>query len=446
MKKLLLALLLPLALGSLLRGAAAGLPSISFTTSQAQFAAGDSITIREVLASSSTLGPGTTLVVRGDYTLQSRDSALLAINLTSSQNSQTSGLATSRKQITAGSGTFELEFLVQAVGTVHVTFYSTVNGASFGGIYFAGSAGGTPTNPNPPTTPTTPTVPTVTPPINTAGLVSVPFATSRIQFASGDGITIQEVLASSPRMEPGDTVVVRGQYTLQSQARATLMVSLTVNAPGSSTPTAPTSRKTIDAGTGGFELEYRIQQPGALHVTFYPWPEGSSFGGVYFAPPAGATASNVVAISNPPANIGKLGNLSVRSLVGSGEGALVAGISVTDQERYVLIRGVGPSLAAFGVTGTLRKPTLTVHAANGEVVANASSWSTAFTGDRRAGIEMLARSVGAFPLTVGSDDAVLNLRLVPGTYTVTLTPGDGQSGVAVLEVYASSTFSLPTTP
>ena len=274
----------------------------------------------------------------------------------------------------------------------------TSGGSSFGRIYFSGAQNaGTG--------------------INTAGLVSVPFATSRAQYATGDAITLQEVLASSPRLEPGNTVVVRGQYTLQSREEAVLMISLTTNVPGVVSTVSPSSRKVINAGSGTFELAYEVRQPGSLHVTFYPGGVGSSsFGGVYFAPPAaaGSTSIGVVAINNPAANTGKLGNLAVRSLISPGEGALVAGVTVTDQERYVLIRGVGPSLGALGVTGTLRKPVLSVHNACGEPVASAGSWSTAFAGDQRTGIEMLARSVGAFPLTAGSDDAVLNLRLVSG--------------------------------
>lgn len=110
------------------------------------------------------------------------------------------------------------------------------------------------------------------------------------------------------------------------------------------------------------------------------------------------------------------------------------------------IRGVGPSLTALGVAGALRKPILTVYDAAGAVIASAGSWSAAFTGDRRTGIEMVMRSVGAFPLTAGSEDAVLNLRLVPGNYTMSVATGDGQPGVALLEVYASSTYTLPTAP
>lgn len=444
MKKSLLGLFVSLLVASLLHALPPGVSSIPFTTSQAQFAAGDAITIQEVFATSSTLGPGTTVVVRGTYTLASRASAVLQVQLTSS--APAGSYSPPRLAISAGSGTFELEHVVQQVGTLHVTFYPATSGSSFGGLYFAAApVSGQPTTPiTPPSVP-----PVATPQINTAGLSVVPFATSQAKFEGGDSITLLEVLASSPRLEPGDTVVVRGQYSLQSRSQAVLMISLTVNAPGATEPVSALSRMTVDAGPGGFELAYVIRQPGALHVTFYPsGAGGSSFGGVYFAPPGtgGRAGSNTVAINNPTANTGKLANLSIRSLVGPGEGALVAGMTVTDQERYVVIRGIGPSLSAFGVSGALRKPLLTVHDASGEVVATAGSWSAAFTGNQRTGIQMTMEAVGAFPLAAGSDDAVLNLRLVPGGYTVTVTTGDGQPGVVLLEIYASATYSLPTSP
>lgn len=447
MKKPLLGLLLPLALASLLHGQPAGLSSIPFTTSQVQFVAGDSITIQEVFASSSSLTPGNTVVVRGTYTLQSRASAYIQIQLTSSEPGP--AYSPPRKDITAGSGTFELEYAIQQVGSLHVTFYPSSGGSSFGGVYFASSAAGTPTTPTTPTTPATPTVPVVTtPPINTAGLVSVPFSSSKAQFAAGDSITIQQVLASSPNLAPGDVVQVRGVYNLQSSPSATLLISLTANAPGFTESVSPSSRTTVSAGSGTFELAYEVKQPGSLHVTFYPSGGGSSFGGVYFAPPgsgapAGSTNSGNVAIVSPAANTGLLGNLSIRSLVSAGAGTLVAGVTVTDHERYVLIRGVGPTLAKFGVPGVLAKPLLSVYNASGELIASTGSWSTNFSTMQRAGIELLSTSVGAFPLTAGSDDTVLHLRLVPGGYTIMVSTGDGQPGVALMEVYASSTFTLP---
>lgn len=440
MQKTTLALFLAFAFTALLQAAPAGLTNINFTTSQAQFAAGDSITIQEVLALSPTLAVGDTFVVRGTYTLQSQAAATMSISLTTTEPVGVPNQPTARRSIAAGTGTFEMEYTVQFAGTIYIAFTPVAGGSSFGRIYFAGSPGPGGGTTNPP-----PSNPTGTPPISTAGLSSVPFATSRASFATGDAITITEVLASSPRIEAGDTLVVRGTYTLQSRAAAMLAVSLTTNVPGVSAPIAAQSRKTVDSGTGTFELAYEIKQPGSLHVTFYPATSGSSFGGVYFAAP-GSTGSTTVAVNNPNANTGRLGNLSIRSLVGPGEGTLVAGMTVTDQERYVVIRGVGPSLGAFGLTGFLRKPVLSVYSASGELIATTGSWSTAYTGNQRTGIQLLMSSVGAFPLTAGSDDAVLNLRLTPGGYTVNVATGDGQSGVALLEIYASATFSLPAGP
>jgi hypothetical protein len=353
-----------------------------------------------------------------------------------------------------------LECDFRYAGTLHVTFYAATSpGNSFGGVYFAAAQGSTtPTTP-PITTPPTTTPPTSIPPINTSELTVVPFATSRNQFETGDSITIQQVLSSSSGMQPGDTVVVRGEYHLQSRATALLMISLTVNAPGVTETVVSTSRKDIAAGSGTFELAYEVRQPGSLHLSFYPLGvSGSSFGGIYFAPPQvpGSTTNPTNPMSPisaarptltyPTTNTGRLGNLSIRSVVGVGENTLVAGVTVTDQERYVLIRGVGPTLSQFGVTNFLKKPLIAVYKATGELVASGGSWSSAFTGDRRTGIDLLTASVGGFALTAGSDDAVIHLRLVPGGYTVVISSGDGSSGVALLEVYASPTYSLPVAP
>ena len=436
MKKFLLSLLLSLALIARLHAATTGLSSIPFSTSQAQFVAGDVITIQEVLATSPNLVPGTTVVVRGTYTLQSQASAVLSISLTTTTAVSQPVQPAARTTVSAGTGVFELEYAIQLNGTLHVTFSPVTSGSSFASIYFASGAPSTPPTP-PPVTPSS---------VSTAGLVSAPFSTSQVQFAAGDAITITEVLASSPNLAPGDSVVVRGTYTLQSQPSALLAIYLTANAPGAIDGSSAASRKTVSAGSGTFELAYEIKQPGSLHVTFYPSGSGSSFGGVYFATPGsagGSSGSGSPALVSPAANTGLLGNLSIRSLVSPGVGTLVAGVTVVERERYVLIRAVGPTLSKFGVTGVLAKPLLSVYNAAGELIASTGSWSTNFSATQRAGIELLSASVGAFALTAGSDDAVLHLRLVPGGYSVVVAPADGQSGVALMEIYASATFTLP---
>ena len=104
------------------------------------------------------------------------------------------------------------------------------------------------------------------------------------QFEPGDRIVIKEVWATSPRLRVGDTVIVRGQYRLQSRAEAALGFFLTTNGPSGSTRVSPEQRAVVGAGSGTFELKHVVPSEGRLHVSFYPRPSGSSFGGVYFGP------------------------------------------------------------------------------------------------------------------------------------------------------------------
>lgn len=104
------------------------------------------------------------------------------------------------------------------------------------------------------------------------------------QFETGDRIVIQEVLATSPTLKVGDTVIVRGEYRLESRSEAALGLFLTSKGPSGPTRTAPEQRAVIRAGAGSFELKHVVPAEGRLHVSFYPRPSGSSFGGVYLGP------------------------------------------------------------------------------------------------------------------------------------------------------------------
>jgi hypothetical protein len=44
-------------------------------------------------------------------------------------------------------------------------------------------------------------------------------------------------------------------------------------------------------------------------------------------------------------------------------------------------------------------------------------------------------SVGAFPLSVGSKDAVMIKTLNPGAYTVEVRPSTGATGIGIIEIY-----------
>lgn len=115
-------------------------------------------------------------------------------------------------------------------------------------------------------------------------LREVPFTITSQQFEPGDSLVIQQVVATSPHLKVGDTVVVRGRYRLESRSEAMLGFFLTTNGPSDPTPVSPQQRATIAAGEGTFELQHVVPAEGRLHVSFYGAPSGASFGEVYFGP------------------------------------------------------------------------------------------------------------------------------------------------------------------
>jgi hypothetical protein len=364
-------------------------------------------------------------LVRGDYTLQSRERARLSFYTTNVPQS----VPTVGKEVTAGTASFELQYTIAAAGQFFriVLANAAPPGETFGSIYFQVTGAGSTT----PTTPTTPTTTTST--TAPVGMVPIAFTTSRVQFATGDSITIREMFASSPRLQGGDTVLVRGDYTMSTTARAVLLMF--ANLGGS----VPTARKELTSATGTFELQYVLPAPATLRVAFYhAEPPGDFLGGLYL------DGITVASVSVPADAKGSLANLSTRGTV-TADAPMLAGLAVTEQDRFVLIRAVGPTLSTFGVTGVLRKPVLSLRRAGGELVQTVGAWS-ALSANQRTGIELVTQSVGGFPLNAGSDDAVLHVRLAPGTYTITISSGDGQSGTALMEVYTSGNYFLPASP
>jgi hypothetical protein len=126
-------------------------------------------------------------------------------------------------------------------------------------------------------------------------------------------------------------------------------------------------------------------------------------------------------------------NLSTRMRVGGGEGVIIAGFVLSgDVPTRILIRGVGPGLAPFGVTGLLSDPVLTLNQGGNRVAAN-NDWS----GTDGAGIPPdLFDRIGAFHLEEGSRDAALLLWLEPGVYTAEVRSADEHAGLVLVEVYA----------
>jgi DNA/RNA endonuclease G (NUC1) len=129
----------------------------------------------------------------------------------------------------------------------------------------------------------------------------------------------------------------------------------------------------------------------------------------------------------------KLVNLSTRAFAGTGNTTLIAGFVIDGASaKRVLIRAAGPALAAFGVSGVLARPQLVLRAANGDVVAQNTGWSTSADA---AAIATAAAQAGAFAFATGSADSALLVTLPAGNYTAQVIGADGGTGIALVEVY-----------
>lgn len=126
-----------------------------------------------------------------------------------------------------------------------------------------------------------------------------------------------------------------------------------------------------------------------------------------------------------------LGNLATRGLVGTGNNVLIGGLVVSDdsftnQSQTILVRGIGPSLAAAGVTNPLPNPFLSLRDGQGSEIASNDDWQTS------ADAGALTTS-GLAP--TDSKEAAILKTLAPGPYTVILSGVGGGTGVGNVEVY-----------
>jgi hypothetical protein len=141
----------------------------------------------------------------------------------------------------------------------------------------------------------------------------------------------------------------------------------------------------------------------------------------------------------------RLINISARANVGAGANILIAGFVIGGSgTETVLIRGVGPALAGFGLTGVLLNPVLTLYDAQGNVITSNQGWqnSPAAPAGIWAGQASLATAThaaftaaGAFDLGNGTNDSAFIVTLPAGAYTAQLAGANSTAGIALVEVY-----------
>jgi arylsulfate sulfotransferase len=128
-----------------------------------------------------------------------------------------------------------------------------------------------------------------------------------------------------------------------------------------------------------------------------------------------------------PLSNSKLKNMSTRGSVGTGDNVLISGFIVGDVgSSTVGVRALGPSLAAYGVSGVLNDPTLTIYDSTGSAIASNDNWQD----DPNA---ILIQKNGLTP--PNALESALVLHLPAGAYTAVVRGADGSTGVGLAEVY-----------
>jgi FG-GAP repeat len=122
----------------------------------------------------------------------------------------------------------------------------------------------------------------------------------------------------------------------------------------------------------------------------------------------------------------ELANISTRGFVDIDENVMIGGFIVGDGvSTSVVVRAIGPSLSAVGVSNPLENPTLELFDSGGTQLAFNDDWKDS----QQTEIE----DSGLGP---GDDrESALAANLVPGAYTAIVRGKDNTSGVGLMEVY-----------
>jgi hypothetical protein len=126
----------------------------------------------------------------------------------------------------------------------------------------------------------------------------------------------------------------------------------------------------------------------------------------------------------------RLGNVSTRGQVGTGDNILIGGVIVGGSTpKPVVVRALGPTLSQFGVTGVLADPYLELRDGNGNLVEANNDW-------QQSPEAAIISADGKAPLN--AKESAMARTLSPGNYTALVRGVGGNTGTALVEVYDES--------
>jgi uncharacterized delta-60 repeat protein len=212
-------------------------------------------------------------------------------------------------------------------------------------------------------------------------------------------------------VEPDDRILVGGFFTAVNSVSRSCIARLNTNGAVDAT---------FDPGFGCLgSLTNDATQVRSIALQLF----GRVLAGGVFTSYDNSLRNNVVRLFDGSASFQ---NLSARAHIFTGEQILIVGFIIGGSEnKMVLIRGLGPSLAAFGVPTPLADPTLSLYDHTATLIASNDNW--------KATQQAQIQATGLAPSN-DLESAIL-ATLAPGSYTAFLQGKGATTGIGLGEIY-----------
>jgi hypothetical protein len=238
-------------------------------------------------------------------------------------------------------------------------------------------------------------------------------------------LAIQPQPTATPSPSPTPTATATATATSTPTATATPIATATATATSTPTATATATATSTPTVTATATPTATATSTPDATATSTPTATATSTATPTASATATATATPAITPTATPRPAQAL-NLSTRLQIQTGDGLLIEGFIITgNTPKKVVLRGLGPSLAGFGITNFVPDPVLQLRGSNSALIRQNDDWKD----DQRSEIEGTSFQPG------DDRESVMVATLTPGAYTALMTNKLGAPGIGTVELY-----------